>query len=316
MDILLCGDFRPGELTAWRAALAAAMPEARWLDLAQAHQTAATVRAAVVAGPAPGQLQGLPQLGLVQSLWAGVDRVLADTTLPADVPLARMVDPMMSAAMAQTALWAVLALHRGFFAYAQRQRQGQWRTHVQQRASAVGVTVLGMGHMGRAVAQAIAQMGYRVQGWRSAALRHDAAPVDWPVHSGNEALRALLPHTDVLVNLLPLTPATRGLLDARLFAALAPHASVVNLARGAHVVDADLLQALAGGQLRHAVLDVFHQEPLPAGHAYWAHPQVTLLPHVAALTDVACAASVAAANLRALRDGAPLQHLVERRRGY
>jgi glyoxylate/hydroxypyruvate reductase A len=126
----------------------------------------------------------------------------------------------------------------------------------------------------------------------------------------------LLGEADVVINLLPLTPATRGLLDAAFFAALPRGASVVNLARGGHVVDADLIAALDRGQLRHAVLDVFATEPLPPDHAYWTHPRVTVLPHVAAATDARSAAAVVAANLRALSEGRPLAHRVDRGRGY
>jgi glyoxylate/hydroxypyruvate reductase A len=300
MKVLLCGDIDAAEWSEWQVALSAAMPEAHWLSLADARRNPAGVQAAVVANPPPGSLQGLPDLRLIQSLWAGVDRLMADASLPAGVPVARMVDPAMSAAMAETALWAVLSLHRGFFIYAQQQRQSQWLLHPQRRADEVRVTVLGQGEMGRAASARIASLGYRGQGWRR----------------DGEPLHALLAQTDILVNLLPLTPQTRGLLDAGSFAALPPGASVVNLARGAHVVDADLLAALNRGHIQRAVLDVFHTEPLPADHAYWQHPQVTLLPHAAAQTDARSAAAVAVANLRAAAAGQALTHLVDRRYGY
>jgi len=301
VNVLLCGDIGAADFSAWQRALQAALPEARWLDLAAARADPAAVVAAVVANPLPGSLAGLPNLKLIQSLWAGVDRLLADATLPAGVPLARMVDPAMAAAMAETALWATLALHRGFFTYAQRQREGQWRVHAQRRADETRVSVLGRGQLGSEAARRIAQQGYRTQGW---SLR-EGLP-----------LAPLLAETDIVVNLLPLTPATRGLIDASFLAALPPQASVVNLARGGHVVDADLLAALHSGRLRHAVLDVFHTEPLPAGHAFWRHPKVTLLPHAAALTDPRSATVIAAANLRAARDGLPLSNLVDRAKGY
>ena len=300
MKVLLCGDFDKAARADWQAALSRAMPEAEWLDPDEAREAGACVQAAVVANPPPGSLQGLPGLGLIQSLWAGVDRLLDDATLPADVPVARMVDPAMTAAMAETALWAVLALHRGFFAYARRQRQAVWQPHAQRRADEVPVVVLGQGQMGTAAAARIAQQGYPVRGWR---------------RSG-EALSSGVAQAQIVINLLPLTPATRGLLDARFFAALPAKASLVNLGRGAHVVDADLLAALDSGHLRHAVLDVFHTEPLPADHLYWAHPRVTVLPHAAALTDLRSAAAVAVANLRSLRDGLPLAHRVDRQRGF
>lgn len=289
MKVLLAGEID----AEWRHELAAAMPEATWVD------AGADAEVAVVANPPPGALAAAPRLRLIQSLWAGVDRLLADPTLPRDVPVARMVDPAMSAAMAETALWATLALHRGFFGYARQQRHGLWLQHGQRRADEVGVLVLGQGEMGRTAASRLAAQGYRVSGWRRGV---DLAP--------------LLAAHEIVVNLLPLTPQTRGLLDARFFAALPRGASLVNLGRGPHVVDADLLAALDSGHLAHAVLDVFHAEPLPPDHRFWAHEQVTLLPHVAAATDARSASAVAVANLRALRDGAPLQHLVERSRGY
>lgn len=302
MKLLLCGAFDRGEERAWRSALADALPSAQWLDLAAARAEPAAVEAAVVANPPPGSLQGLPALRLVQSLWAGVDRLLGDPTLPAGVPIARMVDPAMNAAMAETALWAVLALHRGFFAYGARQRRGEWRPHAQRRADEVPVLVLGQGAMGGTVSARLRAQGYAVGGWR----RSD----------GEAALWQALPGAAIVVNLLPLTPATRGLLDARFFAAMAPKASLVNLARGAHLVEDHLLAALDAGHLRHAVLDVFQVEPLPAGHPFWAHPRVTVLPHAAAATDPRSASRVVALNIERLARGEPVLGLVDRARGY
>ena len=315
MDILLTGRIDAADRDAWLRALRGAAPEARWWSDVDIDVPRESIVAAVVANPAPGVLAGFPRLRLVQSLWAGVEGLLADATVPTQVPLARMVDPMMNAAMAETALWAVLSLHRGFFDYAAQQHDGVWHQRAQRRAESVSVLLLGFGQMGRAVALRLAAQGYRVQAWHATPGTH-AAPQDVAVHAGPEALEHLLPAAQIVVNLLPMTPATRGLLDARLFAALPRGASVVNLARGAHVVEADLLAALDSGQLHRAVLDVFHEEPLAPGHAFWQHPRVTVLPHVAALTDLDSAAQVVAANLRALRDGAPLAHRVDRARGY
>jgi glyoxylate/hydroxypyruvate reductase A len=298
MDVLLCGDFDAAEAADWQRWLQQALPEARW----HAPGTAAPVTAAVVANPPPGCLQGLPGLRLIQSLWAGVDRLLADPTLPAGVPIARMVDPAMSAAMAETAVWAVLALQRDFFRYARQQRERRWRQHPQRRADECPVLVLGQGEMGGAASRALRAQGFTVHGWS----RRD----------GPQALQDALPQTRVLINLLPLTAATAGLLNSRLMSALPRGAALVNLARGGHLVEADLLAALADGRLSHAVLDVFSHEPLPSQHPFWAHERITLLPHVAAQTDGRSAAAVVAANLRALRDGRPLAHLVSRERGY
>ena len=316
MDILLSGEFEAAELHDWQQSLRAALPGARWLARDAALAVADTVEVAVVANPPPGSLRGLPKLRLIQSLWAGVDRLLLDPTLPPGVPIARMVDPAMNAAMAETALWATLSLHRDTFAYAQSQRQGLWLPRPQRRADSVKVLVLGLGQMGLGAARRIAQQGYQVSGWslRPREPSADIAGID--CHSGESALGELQAVSDIVINLLPLTPATQGLLDARFFAALPRGASIVNLARGAHVVDADLLAALDRSHLAHAVLDVFHAEPLPAGHPFWSHPRVTLLPHVAAQTDPQSAAQVVAANVTALVEGRPLAHLVDRLRAY
>ncbi|MGE4407808.1 2-hydroxyacid dehydrogenase [Pseudomonas sp.] len=311
MDILLCGSFDDDERDAWLAALQEALPDAAW-HLSVTPQSAGRIDAAVVANPPPGSLRGLTNLRLIQSLWAGVDRLLDDPSLPADVPVARMVDPAMSAAMAETALWATLSLHRDFFAYARQQRTTTWRPLPQRRADEIQVTLLGMGQMGRACAGRLRALGYRVEGWNL----HGGSVEGIPLHCGLEALWPLLGRSDILINLLPLTAQTTDLLDRRFFAALRPGAGLVNLARGAHVVEADLLQALDNGQVGQAVLDVFRSEPLPADHPFWRHPGVTLLPHVAAATDLRSAARIVAQNLQALREHRPVAHRVERTRGY
>jgi glyoxylate/hydroxypyruvate reductase A len=303
LTVLFSGRFDADERERWWQQLRAAAPEFDWRrdDDGSALDRAA-VDAAVVANPEPGALAALPRLRLIHHLWAGVERLLADPTVPADVPLLRMVDPAMNAAMAETAVWAVIALHRRFFDYAAQQARREWAQHPQRWAGEVPVLVLGAGQMGGSVAVRLQGLGYRVSTWRA--------------RDGAGALAPRLAQAEIVVNLLPLTPATRGLLDATFFAALPPGASLVNLARGAHVVDADLLAALDTGRLARAVLDVFATEPLPPEHAYWRHPRVTLLPHVAALTDEQSGSAVVAANLRALVRGEPLAHAVDRARGY
>ena len=345
MKVLLCGRFKAQEAATWHAALSAAAPEMQWLTQAEARAQPDDVAAAVVANPAPGSLQGFAHLRLLQSLWAGVEGLLADDSVPPQVPLARMVDPALSAAMAETALWATLALQRGFFDYAAQQRERVWQPHPQRRADELRVGVLGLGQMGGAVARRLLALGYRVSGWR---LHTDAAgiafdPVLRPALrptldpalaqalapalvstlgpafdqvAGPAGLPGLLARSDILINLLPLTAATHGLLDARALATLPRGAALVNLARGAHVVEADLLAALDSGHLSRAVLDVFATEPLPREHPFWSHPRVSVLPHVAAATDPRSAAAVVAANLRALARGEALANVVVRARGY
>jgi len=314
MNLLLTGQWDDAERDAWAAALRLALPAGDRLVLRRGEVDDATIEVAIVANPSPGSLAGLPALRLIQSLWAGVDRLLGDASLPTGVPIARMVDPAMNAAMAETALWAVLSLHRGFFDYVAQQQARVWHQASQWRADEVPVLVLGCGQMGRAAAQRLAQQGYPVSAWaRSAA--GPAQPGITRLH-GDAALLPAVSASRIVVNLLPLTAQTRGVLDARLFEALPSGGAIVNLARGAHLVEADLLAALASGRVDRAVLDVFAVEPLPDEHPFWRHPRITVLPHVAAQTDLRSASAVVVGNLRALAEGRPVAHRVLPERGY
>jgi len=301
MALLLAADVDADELALWLRCLREAMP-AETIVTDRSSVDASDIDIAIVAKPPAGSLQGLPRLRLIQSLWAGVDWLLQDATIPAGVPLARMVDPAMNQAMAQTALWAVLGLHRRFFDYEAQQREGRWLLHAQLRADEVAVAVLGLGQMGRAVMQRLQEQGYRRLGWSRA--------------DGFDALPGVLATSDIVINLLPLTDATTSLFDSRRFAQMKSGAALINLARGGHVVEADLLQALDSGHLARAVLDVFRTEPLPAGHAFWSNPRITVLPHVAAWTDARSASAVVARNVAAIRSGRTPEHLVDRARGY
>lgn len=311
MPILLATSLGDAEQGDWLRLLQAALPEERFV-IDRAACDPSEIDIAVVTGPLPGALQGLPALRFIQSTWAGVERLLRDPTIPVEVPFARMVDPVMSEAMAETALWAVLGLHRGYFDYAHDQRMARWSPRGQRRADEVRVGVLGLGQIGRTVARRLAQQGYRVTGWSA----RPAVVEQVETRHGEPALATVLSASDIVVNLLPLTDTTRGIFDTRTFERMPRGASLVNLARGAHVVDADLLVALQSGQIHRAVLDVFNVEPLPPEHVFWSHPRITVLPHVAAATDPRSAAKVVADNVRRVRQGDTPLHLIDRSRGY
>lgn len=311
MTILLATRMGVSEQAQWLALLQAALPHEHVVS-ARAAAGDDPIDIAVVANPPLAALKNLPTLRFIQSLWAGVETLLDDRSLPTEIPLARMVDPAMGRAMAESALWAVLSLHRGYFDCAAQQAACRWQSVPQPHADEVRVAVLGLGQMGRAVALRLLQNGYCVSAWSLTAAALDG------VHTqhGEAALARVLSSADIVVNVLPLTAATHGLFNAQNLSRMRAGSSLVNLARGAHVVDADLLDALNSGQLKRAVLDVFHAEPLPGGHPFWTHPQVTVLPHVAAQTDPRSAVQVVARNVRAVRAGEPIQHLVNRHNGY
>ncbi|WP_159994303.1 glyoxylate/hydroxypyruvate reductase A [Roseomonas sp. 18066] len=312
MSILLIGSLDDDEYAEWKTHLLAHLPAGETLVLATEPHDVDAVEIALVANPPHGTLARYPQLRFVQSLWAGVDRMLLDPAFPRAIPIARLVDPALTQAMVECALASVLLLHRQFPAYGRQQAQADWRQLAQPLAAQRRVGVLGLGALGGACAQAIAAVGFPVSGWS----RAPKAIAGIECLSGADGMDRLVATSDILVNLLPLTPDTAGILDARLFGRLPRGAGLVNLARGRHLVEADLLAALEAGQVSHAVLDVFTQEPLPVEHPFWAHPGITVLPHVAAYSAPESAARIALENVARHRAGQPTTAMVDLARGY
>jgi glyoxylate/hydroxypyruvate reductase A len=312
MSIVLIGDLSPTAYETWREQLSLHLPADETLVLPTQLTDKSTVDVALAANPRWGELAKFPNLRFVQSLWAGVDGMLGDSALPENITLARLVDPAMAQSMAEGAIAAVLYLHRQFPAYLQQQATHTWRQLPQPVAAHRRVGVLGFGKMGEPVATRLAALGFTVSAWGLSPRADASVDYSW----GTAGLERLLAKTQILVNLLPLTAATGGILSAELFGRLPEGAALINLGRGGHLKDADLLDALQTRHLSHAVLDVFHNEPLPADHPFWSHPQVTVLPHVAASTDPQSAAPIAMQNVNAFRAGRPLTGVVSRSRGY
>lgn len=267
---------------------------------------------ALVAQPPAGTFERLARPKLIQSLWMGVEHLLADPALPRGVPLARLVDPGMVAAMSETVLARVLDWHRHHYRYRRQQAERRWEPLPQFLASERTVGFLGLGVLGRDAASKLLALGFSVAGWS----RRPKSVAGVRCFSGEDGLKEMLSATDALVCLLPLTAETRGILDRRLFSRLRRGGCVINVARGAHVVTRDLIEALDSGQLAHAYLDVFPTEPLPREDPLWAHPQVTVTPHTAALTEPRTAVAVIVANIERVRRGEPPLHLVDREAGY
>ena len=310
--ILLLGSLDAADYAAWRSHLVAQLPADETLVMPDDAFDADAIQIALVANPPPGGLTRYRNLRFVQSLWAGVEKLLADPTLPPNVTIARLVDPDLAQAMVEGVTAHVLALHRQAPVYAKAQFRREWTQLTQPLARDRRVGLLGLGELGRACAQALAAIGFDVAGW--SVRPREIAGVR--CFHGDDGKQALLARTDILVNLLPLTPQTQGILDNALFAQLPRGASIVNVARGAHLIEDDLLAALGTGQLDHAILDVFRSEPLPNDHPFWRHPGISVFPHVAAYSSPESAAAIAAANVRAFRAGAPLVGRVSRTNGY
>src|SRR5215471_832308 len=267
---------------------------------------------ALVWRPEPGFLASLPNLQLILSLGAGVDHLLGDPLLPRHLPIVRLVDPHMTDAMSEYVVLQVLRLHRRDLDYRAQQEGREWRELDQKNAAERRVGILGLGELGRDAAKKLVALGFDVAGWS----RSEKTLAGIESHAGAAGLPALLARSEILVCLLPLTAETEGILDARTLALLPKGAALVNAARGAHLVEEDLLAALASEQISAAILDVFNDEPLPTGHPFWHHPRVVVTPHVAAFTNPATAAPIILDNIRRFEAGHPLLNQIDPARGY
>ena len=264
---------------------------------------------ALVATPPAGTFQPLKRLKLVQSLWMGVERLLADPEFPKGVPLARLVDPGMVAAMSETVLAHVLDWHRHHYYYRFEQEERRWQRLRQHLASDRTIGLLGLGELGSDVARKLGALGFNLVGW-------SRRPKTLPGVTCLTDLDAVLERSDVVVCLLPLTNHTRGLLNARTLRKIRLGGAVINVARGAHLVAEDLIAALDSGHLAHAYLDVFEHEPLTHDHPLWTHPGITVTPHAAALTEPRTAIPRIVENVERLRRGEPPLNLVDLDAGY
>lgn len=295
------------------SALIAALPEYTVLELDDIPPDRLDdIEVAIVDGATAEQLAALANLRWVQSTWAGVDELLA--TLPEHIAIARMIDPQLVDTMSEAVLAWTLYLHRDMPRYAQHQRAREWHPHAPVQAGDRRIGIVGLGVLGAAAGQRLAANGFAVAGWSRSAKSIDHIEA----FSGADGLHGLLARSDIVVNLLPHTPDTVGLLGRDAFAAMPPGSSVINFGRGSTVDDDALLAALDAGHLAHAVLDVFDIEPLPTEHRYWSHESVTVLPHVSGPTTPATAAVIAADSVRRyLTTGElPDDAMADRARGY
>lgn len=295
----------------WLAGLRRALPHADvrvWPEAGALEE----IECAFVWRHPAGLLGRLPALRAVFSLGAGVEHILRDPSLPPHVPLVRMVDPGLVAGMNEYVLWAVLHHHRQMPRYEVQQSQSHWAQWVPPLPQQRRVGILGLGQLGGTCAATLAGLGFDVAGWS----RTHRTLAQVKIYAGPDELPSFLARTEILVCLLPLTAQTENLLDAHRLSMLPRGASLINVARGRHVVEADLIAALDAGHLESATLDVFREEPLPASHPFWQHPKIRLTPHISALTQIETAAQTLAENVRRLYAGEPMIGLVDRQRGY
>lgn len=297
----------------------------RWLELLSKRRAVVlepegeadpTIRYAVVWKQRPNVLAWLPNLRAIFSIGAGVDHLFNDPGLP-DVPIVRVVADNLTQYMTEFVVWRVLDHHRRGTLYRAQQQRKVWHEPHQAPAGEVTVGVMGLGELGRAAARALLALGFKVNGWSRTSGRLDGVECFF----GRQGLDAFLGKTDILVVLLPLTPATAGIIDHGLLGKLRRDnpvggAVLINAGRGRLQRDADILRALDDGTLKEASLDVFETEPLPAASPLWSHPKVFVTPHAAATSDPAHLAAPMLDQMDAFERGEPLRNVVDRDAGY
>jgi glyoxylate/hydroxypyruvate reductase A len=300
----------------WRARMEALLPSHEIVMLDEPFDRA-SVRYALSWRHPVGALKDLPDLRIILSLGAGVDHLFADPALP-DRPIVRVVDPDLTNRMSEWVVMHALAHLRQLRRYERQQRERVWADDDQQpKASDIQIGVLGLGVMGKDAVAKLKALGFKVAGW-------SASPKTLPdviCFSGADGLKRMLAQTDMLVVLLPLTEATRGIINASLLSQLKRDGPLggpilINAGRGGLQVEANILAALDSGALKGASLDVFEREPLPMDSRLWSHPAVYVSPHNAAISSPKAIAALVARQIEAHERGEPLAHVVDRRRGY
>ncbi|MEQ8374560.1 MAG: glyoxylate/hydroxypyruvate reductase A [Roseibium aggregatum] len=303
----------PDERQSWREALPKALDGIAdvkpFEDLTEDQR--AEARVAIVANPDPANVAALPNLVWVQSLWAGVERLMGE--LPANGPkIVRLTDPQMAETMSEAVLALTLYLHRGMPRYIAQQRQKVWQDHALERPQERTVGVLGLGKLGAAAALRMKANGFNVLGWS----RTEKSIEGIACRHGRAGLLEVLGQSDFIVLLMPLTDETRGLIGQDELSACKKGASIINFARGPIIDTAALINKLDNGPLGHAVLDVFDEEPLPPSSPLWDHDKVTVLPHISAPTIISTASRIVADNIGRYFEDGTVPPAVDRDRGY
>ena len=296
----------------WLHALQQAMPQFQIVDAAEmSHEECLDIEIVIAGNPNPKDILRFPKLAWVQSLWAGVEQMLAHKSLT-QLDIVRLIDPQLADTMAEAALAWTLYLHRDMPAYRQQQNQSTWQALPWKSAEERTVGVLGCGELGMAAIKRLADNGFSVNAWSRSPRELQFARH----YHGRNGLIELLSEADILLLLLPLTPTTHHLLNKQSLNYLKPEACLINFGRGALIDTIALLERLNGDQIKHAVLDVFETEPLLPDSPLWSHPSVTVLPHISAPTSMTSASQIVAKNITDWFKHGVKPEAVNRSRGY
>jgi len=270
---------------------------------------------AIVSQPPLGALASLPNLTHIHSLWAGIDHITRDPDRPTNTPIIRMVDYGLSQGMMEYTVGHTLRYHLNMPFFEAEQAAGRWSWQPPPLSEDRSVGILGLGTLGQITAKQLLSLGFKVSGWS----RNSKEIEGITSYAGNGGLEAFLNQVEILICLLPNTPETTDLLNAKTLKMLPKGAAIINAGRGELITDADLIDALDKAHITGATLDVFREEPLPSDHPYWQHPKVTITPHVAADTRLSTGVSTVLNNMKHLDKGDALSALpgvVDNKAGY
>lgn len=306
--LFVAGDPKPER---WTAPIKELLPEAE-VHVWDSEGPAVDADYAIVWQPPAKLFEREKQLKAVFNLGAGIDGLLKVPNLPEGVTVVRLEDAGMAVQMAEYVLHQLLEASRGMETYRDQQRQGLWKIHRPIRRSEWPVGVMGLGHIGKRVARTLADLDYRVNGW--ARSEHELDGVS--TYAGADQLGKFLKSTRVLINTLPLTEETRDIIDYELLSQLQPGAVLINVGRGEHLVEDDLLRALDEGKVARASLDVFRKEPLPEAHPFWQRNEITITPHISARTLRDATLEQITGKIRDHARGLPITGIVDTSRGY
>lgn len=256
-----------------------------------------------------GVFKEFPNLKMISSMGAGVDHIISDDSIPKHIKITRVVDDQLTKDMSVFVLSLVLEKIRDLSFH---HCNNKWEQKIYQRPEDVQVGIMGMGVLGVAAAEILTNNGFNVTGWSKSPKNMPAVTT----FHGNDQLEDFLRDSDILICLLPLTPETENILNKDLFGKLPKNAYLINVARGKHLVEKDLLEALRSGQLSGASLDVFREEPLPHDHEFWKDPKIRITPHIASITNPSTVAPQIVENYLNMKNGKPLKNVVSRETGY
>ncbi|MFS4447666.1 2-hydroxyacid dehydrogenase [Maribacter sp. 2307UL18-2] len=295
----------------WKEALRAQDPKIEVYGYLEPHDKSA-VEVALVWKHPKGTLTDYPNLKYIASSGAGVDFLFEDESLPEDLPITRVVDTMLASDMSEYVIATIFSYLKHLQTYRVDQFHKVWSPKPYYRITDFTVGVMGLGALGKVLADDLVRIGFKTQGW----ARSEKQIAGAVTFAGEHTFDEFLATSQILVCLLPLTDETTGILNTELFNRLPKGAYVINAARGGHMVDADLIAAVDNNHLSGATLDVFHQEPLPETHPFWAHEKINITPHYASVSDTTSVVPQILENYYRSQKGAPLLHLVSKTKGY